>query len=324
MPTRTFLHEAEGKKRFWDISWDAGEVEISSGVWGTNGRARNRSFPSVDARDAFIAAELRKVLAKGFVEVNAVAPAAQVDPAPIHRKVQAWSKRFLNTTRDAWAPIFAPCDQPVGRVRGGLTLKTDEPWPRCPSCGRAMSALLELDGALVPDPTLRRALLLQLLVCESWADGEPTSGDCILNGWQARWHARDGGRRNEGPTSRFTEVLIAGWSHFLEVAPELEPAIRAEFDEEAPEVIEALLREVNAADDGLPYRAWAAGAGRAARNVHKLGGWPTFVQPCSIAFTRQVFQLEMSAPFHANLGDLGAGHVLLTATDDVRFFWACH
>lgn len=324
MPTRTFLHEAEGEKRFWDISWEGGDVEISSGRWGTNGRARSRSFPSVETRDAFIAAEVRKVVAKGFVEVDTVAPAAQVDPAPIQRKVQAWSKRFLATTRDAWSPIFGPCEQPAGRVRGGLTLTADEPWPRCPSCDRAMSALLELDGTLVPDPTLRGVRLLQLLVCESWANDEPTSSDCILNGWRVRWHERVGARRNEGPSNQFPEALIAGWSHFLEVAPELEPQVRAEFDEEDPEVIEVLLREVNADDDGLPYRAWAAGTGRGARNVHKLGGWPTFVQPCALSFTRQVFQVEMSAPFHVNLGDLGAGHVLLTARDDVRFFWACH
>jgi hypothetical protein len=66
------------------------------------------------------------------------------------------------------------------------------------------------------------------------------------------------------------------------------------------------------------------GTGREARNANKLGGFPTFVQECDVPFAWPLFQLEAQEPFNANFGDIGAGHLLVSASGDLRFFWASH
>lgn len=321
MPTRSFVIEEAGKKRFWDVSWEGGEVEISSGAWGTNGRARNRSFASVGERDAFIADEVKKVLKKGFVESGVVAPIADDPDSSVNRQAAAWRKRFEARVALAWAPVFGDGPEVHGRVRGAMTLLEHEAWPGCPSCGRPLSAVLELDRSRLPDKALRAKELVQLFTCEAWTNEEATSAACIFDGWLARRHSPAGVLR-EGPRGRGTPTSIIGWTQFEELPPELEEPLREQLEHEACEVIEALLD--GAEDDGLTYRSWAKASGKAARNVHKLGGFPTFVQECSVTFTRQLFQLECGQPFDVNLGDVGAGHLLLRPSGDVHFFWASH
>ncbi|MDP1915789.1 MAG: DUF1963 domain-containing protein [Myxococcales bacterium] len=322
MPTRSFVIEEEGKKRFWDVSWDGGEVELSSGAWGTAGRARCRSFSSVAERDAFIAAEVRKVVTKGYVESDTVAPVADEPNATVGRKVAAWRKRFDATLAPAWLPTFGDGPEVHGRVRGAMTLLGHETWPACPSCRRPLNAVLELDRSRLPDPSLRSKGLVQLFTCEAWTSDEATSGACIFDGWLARTHAPEGVLR-EGPAGRGQKTFITGWTRIVELPPDLEPTLVERLENEAPEVIEALLQ--GADDDGRsPYRVWAEASGNAARNVHKLGGFPTFVQECTLSFTRQLFQLECARPFDVNLGDLGAGHLLIRPSGEVVFFWASH
>ena len=63
MPTRAFVLDRP-KRRFWDISWAGPSVEITSGTWGADGRARNAMFSAERERDAFIAAEIAKIIKK--------------------------------------------------------------------------------------------------------------------------------------------------------------------------------------------------------------------------------------------------------------------
>lgn len=322
MPTRTFVIEEAGKKRFWDVSWEAGEVEISSGVWGASGRARNRSFTSVGERDAFIEAEVRKVLKKGYVESSALAPVADDPHSDVDRKAAAWRKKFEALVAPAWAPTFGEGVDVHGRVRGPMTLLPHESWPACPSCKRPLHAVLELDRSRLPDKALRAKELVQLFTCESWSNEEATSAACIFDGWLARRHAPAGALR-DGPAGRGQRTNIIGWTRFEELPPELDESLGAELEHEACEVTEVLLR--GAEDDGVStWRSWAKASGKAARNVHKLGGFPTFVQECSLSFTRQLFQLECNQPFDVNLGDIGAGHLLIRPSGDIAFFWASH
>lgn len=322
MPTRTFVIEKDGKKRFWDVSWGGSEVEISSGAWGTSGRARNRTFASVSERDAFIAAEVLKVVKQGFVETGTVAPVFDEPGTRVGRKVTAWRERFEALAAPAWLPTFGEGPEVHGRVRGPMTLAAAEPWPVCPSCRRRLSPVLELDRTRLPDARLRANDLVQLFVCEAWRSEEATSRGCIFDGWLARVHALGGVLRDEAPAFG-TRTSIIGWTQIVELPPELDQALRNELEAEEPEVIEALLR--GAEDDGIsPYRSWAEASGRAARNVHKLGGFPTFVQECSWPYVAQLFQVEARLPFSLNLGDVGAGHLLLMPLGEVRFFWASH
>jgi hypothetical protein len=184
--------------------------------------------------------------------------------------------------------------------------------------------VLELDRSRLPDPGLRAQGLVQLFTCEAWTSDEATSAACIFDGWLARTHEPSGVSR-EGPAPHHQRTGLCGWTQFLELPPALDRALDDELEAEAPEVIEALLRGVSAEDTGRSvYRTWAEGSGQAARNVHKLGGFPTFVQECPLKYTRQLFQLECNGPFDLNLGDIGAGHLLLTPSGEVRFYWASH
>ncbi len=328
VPTRTFVVEANGVRRFWDVTWDAGEVEISSGKWGSSGRARNLSFASVAERDAFIATEIRKVMKKGFVEANGVAPAPDAPTPNITHRVDTWRRCFEALWVTAWLPVFgAPAPVDHGRVRGPMTLRADEGWPACPSCSRPMSALLELDCTRLPAAHLRRPTLVQLFGCEAWSSEEESSARCILKGWLARLHA-PGDPRHSGPNTHGKETSIIGWTAIEELPLKPEAELLARFDEEDHEVFKALVQSAGGTlqeETGFAaYSAWANATGRIARNLHKLGGIPTFVQDCTVPFSHLLFQIEANDPFDVNFGDLGAGHLLLKASGGVSFYWAGH
>lgn len=326
MPTRSFVIETDGQKRFWDISWEGGEVEISSGAWGTSGRARQKTFTGPAERDAFIAAEIRKVEKKGYREMSGVAPVTDAPAAGLEARVTAWERRLASLVTRAWAPVFEGERGVGGTVRGPLTLLEDEPWPTCPACARPSASILELDCSRLPDAALVRPVLVQLVMCESWTLEEPQNAACIFDGCQVRLHERRGSPRRGASTG--AGVGIAGWTAFDEAPPSLDPGLREQLDQEGEAVLSALAARWGADAEALDawdlYQHWASHTGVAARNVHKLGGWPTFVQECPLRFSRQLFQLEQQAPVNANFGDLGAGHLVLMPNGDVRFFWAGH
>lgn len=322
MPTRTFVLEGE-RKRFWDISWDGIDVEITSGTWGSQGRARSVLFPSESARDTFIAAEIKKIEKKGYRESSEIAPAPEVAPHNA-RKVAELRSLVEARRKPAWLPRFEPGSEGVGRIRGPMTLARDEPWPKCGACGGDLTGLFELDLAAVPAKQLRADALLQLFWCEAWEqDGNDV---CTIDpsGWLARRHGRDGEKRT-GPSGRGAPFALVDWVQHDELPPAADE-LREHFERASQEVIDDLLRSVGATLEGAidEYDAFVRGLGLAARNEHKLGGFPTFVQEHSRPFQEQVFQIEAKAPFDVNFGDLGAGHLLLLADGTIDFWWACH
>jgi predicted DNA-binding WGR domain protein len=324
MPTtRSFLLEQGGVKKFWDISWDGPTVEVTSGKWGTNGRAREKTFDSPTERDAYIAAQIAKVRKQGYIEVDTIAPTpdfATQDHAKRAAAVRAKVDRLL---RPAWLPTFAPGDG-VGRVRAPMTLAPDEAWPTCPHCERPLSGVLELDMNQLPATHLRREGVAQLFWCEAWeADG----GDVctVSGGWLARWHAA-GTHRVAGPRTSTSPIAIVDWERIDELPRDTPPEMKAIFDDGDPDLVAELLRSVGVdeAEDYDAFNAYAKGLRRGAVNKHKLAGYPTFVQECVVPFEHQLFQIEMQPPFDMNLGDVGAAHLLIDRRGELRFFWACH
>jgi predicted DNA-binding WGR domain protein len=321
MPTRTFVLEGT-EKRFWDISWEGPVVEITQGKWGTNGRAREATFETEAARDAFVDAQIAKVLKKGYGEVAEVAPAAEVSYA----KEVATLRAFVESRRQtAWLPRFEPGTEGIGVVRGPMTMAPGEPWPRCPSCGEGMSGLLELDLARVPAEHLRDDSLVQLFWCEAWEANDAAPVVCSASGgWLARRTLRGSNRRSGLNPRGATPFAIVGFTPFDELPPS-DPEISARFEELSPGLVDELLRSVGVTPQESEdlVDALLRGLGPA-RNEHKLGGFPTFVQDCRLPFKRQIFQIEMSSPFKVNFGDLGAGHLLLGEGGSIDFFWSCH
>jgi predicted DNA-binding WGR domain protein len=327
MATRTFVLGEGGERRFWDITWEGAFVEISTGKWGTNGRASERSFETPEARDAFIQASILRATKKGYREVGDIAPAP--DPAvstPAHEREVARIRRLVEANAlPAWLPRFATGTEGLGVVRGPMTLARDEAWPRCGVCSEPLSALLELDLSRAPGP-LREECLVQLFGCEAW-EARGSDRVCITDdaAWLARRHGLEGERRPPPASQRGTPSAITEWVPCIEL-PARPGALGAELDEAAPELIDELLRSVGATLDGAvdAYDAFVRGLGHQARNVHKLGGYPTFVQDDDAPGSRQLFQLEESEPFDVNFGDQGAGHLLLTPTKKLRFTWSSH
>jgi len=332
MPTRSFVLGEGAERRFWDITWEGPAVEITSGKWGTNGRARDASFPSAAARDAFIDAEVKKVLKKGYRESGLVAPAADAPTAAIARTVESLRRRLVAPMRPAWLPVFEQRDgdEAYGRVRGGMTLDADEEWPRCRSCREPLTGLFELDRSALPAPALRHDSVVQLFWCEAW-EQRPIGADgnvCTVDGgWVARLHRRGSHRRTFSTGGRGQGTFaIVDWTRVEELPSRPEPSLREALDEGDDEVVQALVRSVGGTLDGDDdaYRACVRALGKEARTAHKLGGWPVFVQEYDKPFGSSLFQLEANAPFHVNFGDLGAGHLLLRGDGTLDFFWSCH
>jgi predicted DNA-binding WGR domain protein len=323
MPTRTFILEGESK-RFWDISWDGSAVEITSGKWGTQGRAREASFATAAARDAFIAAEIQKVEKKGYREIGEIAPAPDVAP-PSAGKVATLRALVERRRRPAWLPRFEPGSDGSAVVRGPMTLDRDEAWPTCRQCGRDLTGLFELDLAGVPADHLRDDALVQLFWCEAWEEsGSVDVCTASQGGWLARRHRR-GGKKRHALTRRGAPFAIVDFTRYDELPPGVGD-LRERFEAASQDVIDDLLRSVGATLEGAvdEYDALVRGLGLAARNEHKLGGFPTFVQEYERPFRHQIFQIEEKAPFDVNFGDLGAGHLLLGVEGAIEFTWASH
>ena len=60
-----------GKGRFWEVHWEGGEVETTSGALGTNGRSSAKSM-GVREAEAWVAEQLAKRRKEGFVELTEV------------------------------------------------------------------------------------------------------------------------------------------------------------------------------------------------------------------------------------------------------------
>ena len=323
MPTRSFVFDENGSKKFWDITWDGPIVEITRGKWGTNGRAHEESFASPGERDAYIATQIARITKQGYREVVDVAPAADLATPDHATRAANVRAKVEKLARPAWLPVFGSGDG-AGRVRAPMTMTPGEPWPACPQCKRPLSGVFELDMTQLPAMHLRRDGVAQLFWCEAW---EVEGGDvCTASGgWLARWHAA-GSHRVAGPRTTSTPRAIVDWTRIDELPRETPPEMKAIFDEGDPDLVAELLRSVGVveAEDYDTFNGYAKGLGLAAVNKHKLGGHPTFVQECNVPFAHQLFQIEMQPPFDMNLGDLGAAHLLVDKRGELRFFWACH
>ena len=328
MQTRSFVLDGD-PKRFWDISWDGPDVEVTYGKWGTDGRCHERSFETPAARDAYIEGQIAKIRRKGYRESDRVAATADGRTPKVEAEARALEAWLTGQRREAWDPVLEQTSAPgVARFRGAMTLDAGEAWPTCGSCGRPLAGLFELDRAGLPDPTLRADDCVQLFACESWSNDEPGSADCIVGAWLARRHAR-GTPRHETPpgasAGAHPPTSVVSWTERSELPPI--DVVGARLDECSEETLDALVRMAGGAlsDDPFDaYRAFAEGRGERSANRHKLGGWPTFVQEPVRPWARQLFQLERGAPLHANFGDVGAAHLLLTSSGTLDFFWASH
>lgn len=323
------MKELPSGKRFWDISWDRGEVEITSGACGKNGRSKEHWFRTPQERDAFIEEEIRKKLGSGYVEVDEVAPAAG-PAAATQAKVRAWQSRIEPLARAVWTPVFRKGEHAGhGTLRGAMRLSAGESWPACPCCQRPLAPLLELDRRALPDSALRSDSLVQLFVCEVWSNGEPSSGDCILTGSLCREvspSARPTKPPGEVAMPRDAEVVsLVDWKEHAELP--FEPPLCAELDLESDETLLALVHGAGGHTDELDgfgaYAAYVEAKGLTPEYGPKLGGHPTFIQECTVPFSKLLFQLDARAPFNANFGDGGNGQILLKSDGTPTYFWSC-
>jgi predicted DNA-binding WGR domain protein len=339
--TRSFLRRDADAQRFWDVSWEDLRVEITSGKWRTNGRSRHAVFDSTRERDAFLSQEIQKVLAKGYAESCLIAPPAPDKAATGSlRAAASLRKRIEALVRPAWLPAFENgSEHPsrFGTVRGPMTLAIGEEWPRCARCGNELSALLEFDLRDVPATHLRADALVQLFWCEAW-ERDGGRDVCIVSGGYLARRRQRSGSRTDGPATVHgarTPSSIVGWTEIHELPLLCLTELGGILDEADPAVIDALLRAVHIDDldyttvselDGAAvYEKVANKLGVAPQNRHKLGGHPTFVQQYGDPpFVEQVFQIEQSAPFDANFGDVGAAHLLALVDGSIGLFWSGH
>lgn len=81
MRTRSFVERKA--QLFWEVSWEAGDVEVVSGAIGAPGRATTRAFTRPAEADAWVEGAIAQKLRAGFEEVDppGVEPAAEPTPA---------------------------------------------------------------------------------------------------------------------------------------------------------------------------------------------------------------------------------------------------
>jgi uncharacterized protein (TIGR02996 family) len=132
---RRFEHPT--KLRFWEIYWEATDVEIVSGAIGSNGRAKQQDFTSHLDCQEFIATEIAKRTKEGFEEVVPEIVQQQsvprVDPPP----------ELLARVREA------PDDDEPRRVYADWLQQHGDP------LGELIALQLEIARSPAPSKTLR-------------------------------------------------------------------------------------------------------------------------------------------------------------------------
>lgn len=262
---RSFLRRRGGEEEFAEITWTRRAIEVAQGVRGTPGHDRGEIFRSEPQVEEAVLAEVRRLVAEGFVE-QAGGASLRVDPATFAATLV--EQRHLRTCA---VPDFRPgSGARSGSRRGGLPwLAARESWPRCGACSKPLRFVLQValcEVATVPGP-LPREGLLQLFACDSdcyYRDGwEPFSATNL-----ARVVATSGGAVAELPSE------VADDADFLVPESGIE---RWTLLPDAPGP-QAIAAETGVDfDTALEAREQLEAKGVASR-WEKIGGWPTWAQ----------------------------------------------
>lgn len=123
---RSFLRRRGGEEEFAEITWTRRAIEVAQGVRGTPGHDRGEIFRSEPQVEEAVLAEVRRLVAEGFVE-QAGGASLRVDPATFAATLV--EQRHLRTCA---VPDFRPgSGARSGSRRGGLPwLAARESWPR--------------------------------------------------------------------------------------------------------------------------------------------------------------------------------------------------
>jgi hypothetical protein len=246
-------------------------------------------------------------------------------------RIDRLAKKLLERYgRVAYRPQLVADDSAITASKFGGTgfLRDGETWPACGNCKQRMPLFVQIDLATCPEALKHphREGLVQLFYCTS--DEPLCEVDC--RGWQAgaicmlvRWLApplRRPERLSEAPPS------LSSWRR------EVQPSRVAAWIAEAPELpdyAEMQRLDSDATED------WTAldDLDVVARNLDKLGGWPSWVQDpaypncpdCGVPM-QYLLQLESNGACGHQFGDLGRGHLFQCAThpERVAFNWAGH
>jgi hypothetical protein len=319
--TRTFLREADGVRRFLEISWSGLEVETVTGKLGASGRAQSKVFETDARRDAWIARRIEKALHDGYREGDPTpVPAPEPEDADAERDARE-AKRLRRTYGvPTFVPVFSSDDNPDASKLGG-TPSPAAPWPVCPACTHPLRFLLQLRRADVP-PSCRWAFrqdLIQLFLCD--AQGKPGAPDWLCQADGEGWkpyapstlvrHVALTGRPADAPLPElpawwiYPPRRITTWEERLDVPAYEDPLDLGQ--------IELLEKELN-------LRCYDA---------DKLAGPPCWVQSPAVPSCRacrvpmrHLFQVVTSGGIQ--FGDLGSGWLFLCpACRDGTFTWQC-
>jgi predicted DNA-binding WGR domain protein len=178
--TRTFFRGEGGERRFVEITWIGHQVEVVTGKVGAAGRASERAFTSVTARDAFLEKRAAQARRDGYVEGapgDLPVPDLPDPPDPRAARAEALRKKHAST---AFVPQIAEGDdtRSTSKIGGTPWLPKGTPWPACGGCSQPLQFVLQLARDEVPEPVrwAFRDDLLQLFVCD-------TSGKVGNPGW---------------------------------------------------------------------------------------------------------------------------------------------
>lgn len=152
-----YFEDRQGKAaKFWEISLEGISTQIRFGRVGTAGRRKMESYESVEQAKAEGNRLIREKHGKGYEYI------------PLPERPQPRKIRY----RDAGARR-----RPVTRWGGLPSGSPERPWPRCHSCERPMSFVVQLRAEDIVLPGGRRALqVYACLASKSCTPYDPDSG----------------------------------------------------------------------------------------------------------------------------------------------------
>lgn len=248
----------------------------------------------------------------------AIAELLQAHGARSGRVAQALRKALQPFKRTAFLPRTRRGDPALTASKFGGTpcLSPDEGWPRCPTCGQALTFFFQIDLNTLPDPLAGTfgSGLLQLFYCLDCAPWRPFAAEQCVRVVPTPEIAPN----PPAVFATFPAKTITGWSKrndfpYREVGPESWRVVQVDLPLTG-DALDQMLWEDNLAGD-------------------KLGGWPNWVQDagyppcpeCGQPMDRLVFQVDSQCNLPHMWGDNGVGFVVQCPhhPNAVTFFWQC-